>query len=187
MRHFELAEYTIIDIEADVDINWTPGDAKARLKIRESLLRHLKVEQFENTLKISSASDFDGDRPMLDLSGPQLSEIHLGASCSANVYDLRCGMLIASAFERASLRAQGHVRELHIECQQYSAVDCASLICEIAIADLSGESIALLRAEAALEAETRDACHLLTIGSPRILDVKRHDPSRSHQPLRSNR
>lgn len=181
MRHFELADYCILDVEADVDIIWTPGPSKARLKIRESLLRHLKVEQFEDTLKISSASDFDGDRPMLDLSGPQLSEIHLGASCSASIYDLRSNALIASAFERSSLRAQGHVRELHIECQQTAAVDCASLVCEIAIADLSGESIVLLRAEAALQAETRDSCHLLTIGSPRILDVQRHGAS---SPLR---
>lgn len=173
MRHFELADYRIVDARADIDIVWTPGPAKARLKIRESLLPHLQIEQFGDVLTISSRAAFDGDRPSLELGGPQLSEIHLGGSCCASVHDLRSNAFIASAFGRSSLRAQGHARELHIECQQEAAVDCASLICELAIAELSGASIVLLRAEAALQAETRDSCHLFTIGSPLILDVRR--------------
>lgn len=173
MRHWELAPYAILDVEADIDVVWRPGPPKARLRLRESLLKHLKLEQAEDTLSVSSAFDFDGERPVLELSGERLLEARLGASCQATLLDLRSGMLIVSACDRAGLRAQGHARELHVVASEEATVDCASLVCEIAIAELSGDSVALLRAESALQAEARDRCHLLSIGSPRIFEVRR--------------
>lgn len=173
MRHLELPEYSILKIEADVDVIWRPGPPKARLRLRESLLRHLKIEPFEQTLSIEAACDFDGDRPLIDLSCGHIAEVHLGASSQANLYDLRSNMLIVSAFDRSGLRAQGHTRALHLEAGQRATLDCASLICEIAVADLRDECVVLIRAEAALQAETRGDSQLLTIGYPLILDVRR--------------
>lgn len=173
MRHFELNEYTQIEIEADVDLVWRPGAPKARLRLRESLMRHLHIEHANDVLRITSPCDFEGERPMIDVSSSALLQVHVGARANANLFDILNSSLIVSAFDRSHLRIQGHSREIHVECRQDACIDCASLICDIAIADLSGDSTALLRAESALQAETRDNCHLLTIGSPRILDVAR--------------
>lgn len=173
MRHWELAPYSILNVNADIDLVWRPGPPKARLRLRESLLKHLKLEQSHNTLIIGSAFPFEGERPVLELSGAHLLEARLGASCAATLFDLRTSTLIVSVCESASLRAQGHSRELHVVASENATVDCASLVCEIAIAELSGDSVALLRVEAALQAEARDRCHLLSIGNPRIFEVRR--------------
>lgn len=174
MKHFELSEFDALEVEADVDILWTPGASKARLRMRENIAKHLRVELIERTLRITATCDIDGERPTVVLSSSELLHIHVGAACSAEIQDLKSGVLIASAFDKAWLRMQGHARELHVECKGEAVIDCASLVCDIAIADLSGDSVTLLRAESALQADTRDGSHLLTIGSPRILDVTRH-------------
>lgn len=171
MRHFDLAEYTHLVVEADVDLVWTPGPPRAKLRLRDNLLRLLKLEQSERTLRLSSPSDFEGDRPLIVLSGPQLLNIHTGSSACVDISDSDVNMLIASAVERSTLRIEGHAKEFHLECRQEGRADCASLRCDIAVAELSGDSLALLRADSALQAETRDSCHLMTIGTPRILDV----------------
>ena len=173
MRHFDLNEYTHMEIEADVDLVWRPGAPKARFRLRESLLQHLHIEHEHDVLRITSPCDFDGERPMIDVSSSALLQVHVGSRANANLFDIRNSSLLASAFDRSHLRIQGHSREIHAECHHDACIDCASLICAIAIAELSGNSTALLRAESALQAETRDNCHLLTIGSPRILDVAR--------------
>jgi hypothetical protein len=169
----DLAPYSSLEIHADLDASWRPGPPRARLWIRESLWRHLSIEQIDGVLHIASRASFEGERPILELSGPQLERVALGSRCALSLQDAHAPMFFATCADSSSLRAQGHARELHIECSGEASVDCASLVCEIAVAELSGHSFALVRAEAALQARARDACHLLTIGSPRILDVSR--------------
>ena len=176
-RHLSLFEYDILEIEADVDVVWMPGSSKVKMGARDTQFRQLKIEASGRSLRIHAACEFEGERPSIMLWGSQLAEIRTAASCSVHLLDVKTGMLLLSASDASSLRVQGHVKEVHVEAQNSACVDCASLICEIAAADLAGDSVALLRAESALQAETRNASHLLTIGSPRILDVKRHDPS----------
>ena len=173
MKYIELSDFDRIDVQADVDLIWRPGPSRARIRLRESLLKYFNIEVIERTLILTAHCHIQGERPFIDLSGIQLKEIHIGASCISTFLDAHAHVLIATAFDQGKLRIQGHANELHVETQHQASIDCASLVCDIAIADLSGESIVLLRAESALQAQTRDSCHLLTIGSPRILDVHR--------------
>lgn len=170
-RHFELSEFTRLSVHADVDLLWSPGPARARLRLHENFLRYLKIEQTEMTLSISSSCKFEGELPRIEISGASLLEVHIGAGCSANIDDILCSTLLVSAFDRSCLRVRGRASELHVEARQEAVIDCASLICDIAIADLSGQSVVFLRPESALQADASEACHLLTIGSPRVIDV----------------
>lgn len=175
MRHVDLAAFESIQADIPADITWRPGPQNsAFIECPESFLRHLRLEITGRKLIISSSIGFTGSRVRIELIGSKLMEVHLASSASLEAQDLEVGRLIATVREKAYALFSGEVAEAHFEAMDESCLDAASLNTFIAIAEISGSSVAFVRAREAIEAELRDAGLLLTVGQPKMMDARRY-------------
>lgn len=176
LRHIALAPFETIEIDLPADCFWRPGPPSVRLIAPESFLKALRMEIAGRRLTLRSSSPLLGARPRFELSSARLVEAHASGEARFEAEDVEAGRLIATARGSACVSLAGEAAEAHLETMENGVIDAASLLTFIAVADLCGHGIILLRAREAIEADLRDDSQLLTIGSPRILETRRHRP-----------
>ncbi len=173
----DLAPFDSIEADIAADIFWAPApEPRARLQVPESFLKLLRIEVSGRKLSISSHLGLTGARVRVSLSSPRLMEIHAAGESFIEADDILCGRLIATARGRSQLLLAGEAAEVHLEASDSAAIDAASLKAMIAVADLSGGAAILARVQDAIEADLREESSLLTVGRPRIIDARRHEP-----------
>ena len=173
VKSADLAPFTSVEINIDADVSWSPGSPSINIQASENFYKHIKVDLSGSLLTISSSADFKGIRPVIEIRSRRLLEMHVSATGTLYTDWVEGDLIIATARGSGSVILSGNCGEAHCECIEDGVVDAASLDCKIAAAELSGNSVALLRATEALSAELRDGSSLLTVGSPKVLEAKR--------------
>lgn len=174
----DLAPFDSLEADISADITWTPAsESKARLLVPESFLKLLRIEVSGRKLSISSRVALAGARISIALCSSRLMEIHAAGDSFIEAADILSGRVIATARGKSRLLLAGETAELHLEASDEAVIDAASLRSMIAAADLSGISTVLARVQDALEADLRDESALLTVGTPKIIETRRHAPA----------
>lgn len=174
IRHVDLAPFECVELNLEADCFWRPGRPSARVRAPASFLKTLRLEISGRRLILSSTATLSGGRPVFELSSARLTEAHVSLSGRLDAQDIEAGRLIATARGSGSLALSGEAAEAHFETMEDGVIDAASLITFIAAAELSDRGMIFLRAREAIDADLRDDSQLLTLGSPRILEARRH-------------
>lgn len=176
LRYVELAPFESVEVNLEADCQWRPGRPGVKVRAPASFLKALRLEICGRRLIISASGPLSGGRPIFELSSLRLMEAHASRSARFEAQDIEAGRLIATARGDAFVGLSGEAAEAHFETMENGVIDAASLLTFIAAAELSDRGMILLRAREAIDADLRDDSQLLTIGSPRILETRRHPP-----------
>lgn len=179
LRYIELAPFDSITLDLPADCTWSPGPSSVKIIAPESYLKSFHLAIAGSHLTLYSSATLIGPRPRFEFRGDFLKEVHLSDSAQLQADDLSAEQLISTASSSSIFRVSGLVDEAHFEVLEQGIIDAASLSASIAAAELSGQGMIFLKVTEAIEADLRDNSQLLTIGSPRILDTRRHITEKS--------
>ena len=167
----DLAPFTVIEVNMDADVVWSPGPPSIRIAAFENLFKYIRVDLVGTRLTLNSTAEFSNTRPRIELRSRRMLEMHVSASAQLSTEWLEGELIIATARGQGSVLLAGTASEAHCEAIEEGVIDAASLVCAIAAADVSGTSVVLLRAQEALSADIRDSGSLLTVGRPKIFET----------------